>query len=155
VQLNYEKMRRMAISEDYTAVWCVESDMIVPPDALTKLMAIDAPVVSGLYVLRHGSNVPNLMRPNEPDAALEWDTLKEHVRKGENFIQIGGGCQGCVVLRREVLEQFTFIREGKGAPDMDLMRYCLQSGIRQVGRLDVRCGHIESSGAVLRPETYL
>ena len=34
VQLNYEKMRRIVLSEGYQKVWVVESDTIPPEDAL-------------------------------------------------------------------------------------------------------------------------
>lgn len=162
VQLNYEKMRRIALSDAYSAVWCVEDDMLPPADALTKLLetskATDAPIVSGLYVLRHGANVPNLMqygRSVEIGSSMEWAAVKRHLARGETVIPISGGCQGCLVIRREVLEGFSFIRETRGAPDMDLMRYCFQNGIEQMAQLDVRCGHIESDGRLLRVDDYL
>lgn len=163
VQLNYEKMRRVALAENYTAIWCVESDMLVPPDALTKLLAVDAPIVSGWYVLRHGARTPNLMqyglqntdRTASIGSSMDWEVLRRHLERGETTIPISGGCQGCLVIRRDVLPQFSFIRETRGAPDMDFMRYCFQNGIKQMARLDVRCGHIEASGNVLNVEDFL
>lgn len=162
VQLNYEKMRRIALAENYSAVWCVEDDMLPPADALTKLLEIskatDAPIVSGIYVLRHGANVPNLMqhgRSVEIGSSMEWAAVKRHLARGETVIPISGGCQGCLVIRREVLDGFSFMRETRGAPDMDFMRYCFTRGVRQVARLDVRCGHIESDGNVLNVDDYL
>lgn len=162
VQINYEKMRRIALQDGYSAVWCIEDDMLPPPDALSKLLetsaATNAPVVSGLYVLRHGANVPNLMqfgRSIEIGSSMEWATLRAHIARGETVIPISGGCQGCLVIRRQVLAQFSFIRETRGAPDMDLMRFCFQAGIPQMARLDVRCGHIEPSGNILKVEDFL
>lgn len=158
VQLNYEKMRRIALQDGYSAVWCIEDDMLPPPDALTKLMAIDAPVVSGLYVLRHGARVPNLMqygRSVEIGSSMEWAAVKAHIERGETVIPMSGGCQGCLVIRRAVLEGFSFIRETRGAPDMEFMRHCFKHGIPQRARLDVRCGHIESDGRVLSVDAIL
>ena len=37
LQLNYEKARQVVLRDGYAALWCVENDMLVPPDALTKL----------------------------------------------------------------------------------------------------------------------
>lgn len=162
VQLNYEKMRRIALNDGYSAVWCIEDDMLPPPDALTKLLATsaatNAPVVSGVYVLRHGARVPNLMqfgRSVEIGSSMEWATLRAHVARGETVIPISGGCQGCLVIRRDVLEDFSFIRETRGAPDMEFMRHCFKSGIPQMARLDVRCGHMERDGRVLSVDAIL
>ena len=38
----------------FDALLLVENDMILPPDALLKMAAVDADVVYGLYVNRHG-----------------------------------------------------------------------------------------------------
>jgi hypothetical protein len=51
----YERARRQALSGGFDYLFCIEADMIVPPDALAKLIAIDADVGYGLYCWRHGS----------------------------------------------------------------------------------------------------
>jgi hypothetical protein len=162
VQLNYEKMRQLVLANEYAAAWCVEADMLVPPDALTKLVATgkehDAPVVSGLYVLRHGANVPNLFQftlSANLGSAVPWDILRRYRDAGATTIQVSGGCQGCVLLSAKVLEQFSFVREHAAAPDMDLMRHCHALGLRQLARLDVLCGHKLADGSVLSPEQFL
>lgn len=157
VQLNYEKARQVVLSQGYDALLCVENDMILPPDALRKLVETDAPVVSGLYVLRHGAHVPNLFQwgaSSDIGGAMHWDALRAHIDHGETMIPISGGCQGVVLLRRQVLTGFSFIREHNGAPDMDLMRYCWTRNIPQVARLDVQCGHVDGE-TVLHPKDYL
>jgi hypothetical protein len=48
----HNRMRQDALDGDYDALFTVEADMIIPPDALTKLIAVDADVALGLYVSR-------------------------------------------------------------------------------------------------------
>ncbi|MGB8644036.1 MAG: hypothetical protein WCF84_02275 [Anaerolineae bacterium] len=155
IQLNYEKMRRVALAEDYSAVWVVESDTIPPRDALAKLLAVDAPIVSGLYALRHGSGIPNLMQYGcSPGAgsAMRWEAIGA---LGTQTIPVSGGCMGCLVIRRPVLERFQFITSSRGAPDVPLMEFCWTNGFRQMARLDVRCGHKQPDGAILWPEDFI
>jgi hypothetical protein len=158
IQLNYEKMRRVALAENYDAVWVVESDTIPPTDALRKLLQVDAPSVSGLYVLRHGSNIPNLMQFGVSPgigSAMTWQSVKDALALGLTTIQTSGGCMGCVLLRRAVLERFEFITHPQCAPDVPLMQFCWQNQLIQAARLDVRCDHKEPNGTVLRVDDFL
>ena len=55
VTLRQSTMKRsMALAGGFDALLLVENDMILPPDALLKMAAVDADVVCGLYVNRHG-----------------------------------------------------------------------------------------------------
>lgn len=151
IQLNYEKMRRVALAEGFSAVWVVESDTIPPLDALTKLYEIDAPIVTGLYALRHGEPVPNVMRHGdmpEIGGAMEW---AEVYKQWGQTIPTSGGCMGCLLIRRPVLEKFSFITERGNAPDVPLMEFCWKNKFEQVARLDVICGHKKPNGEILLP----
>lgn len=153
IRLNYEKMRQIVLSQGYQKVFVVESDIILPDDALEKLLEIEAPVVTGLYVLRHGSSVPNLMRFNngpEPGSAMTW---LEAIPCWDETIEVSGGCMGCLLIDRSVLENFSFISEDShSSHDNELMRYCWKNGFKQMARLDVQCGHIRPDGVVLWPD---
>jgi len=149
VQMAYEKMREIVLSQ-YEKVWIVEADTIPPKDALRKLLEVDAPVVSGLYVLRHGSPVPNLLKPESspnPGSTFKWRNLPW----GET-IEVSGGCMGCLLVDSEVLKGASFLMEGNGIPDMQFMRYCWENKIKQMARLDVICGHKRPDGKVLWPD---
>ena len=95
VQLNYEKMRRIVLSEGYQKVWVVESDTIPPEDALKKMLEVDAPVVSGIYAMRHGeynSNIAGIGK-NMPDVGMpvSWQEIFSSKNK---TVEISGGCMG-------------------------------------------------------------
>jgi hypothetical protein len=155
IQLNYEKMRRLVLAEGYCAVWIVESDTIPPHAALRKLLEIDAPVVSGLYVLRHGSHVPNVMQHNltqNVGSAMAWSAVG---RAWGQTVPVSGGCMGCLLIRRPVLEHFSFVLNSSVAPDVPLMQYCWTQDFRQMARLDVVCGHKQPDGSVLWPQDFI
>ncbi len=147
IQLAYEKMRQVVLGHGYDKVFIVENDVIVPPDALKKLLEVDAPIVSGLYVLRHGANVPNLMRtPGEP---FTWTDIKQ----APVVMETQGGCMGCLLVDRSALD-FCFETGDLHAPDIPWMRYCVGKH-RMLGRKDVQCGHREPTGVTLWPKDFL
>jgi len=155
MQLNYEKMRQVALSQGYSKVWVVESDTIPPEDALKKLLEVNAPVVSGVYVLRHGNPLPNLVRHSTdiptPGGLMSW----EEIRDGGKEMEISGGCMGCLLIDVDVLKGFSFDTGKAHAPDMDFAAYCHKEKIKQVARLDVLCGHKKPSGEILQPKDYM
>lgn len=156
IQHNCEKMRRIVLDQDYEKVWICESDTIPPRDALQKLLDVNAPVVTGLYILRHGAFVPNLFRFEESElfagrmgGNIGIEGMKQ--RWGEIF-RVSGGCTGCIVIDRSVLEGFSFLRNDDAAPDMGLMEHCCKEGIKQIARLDVVCGHKRPDGVIIWPD---
>lgn len=147
IQLNYEKMRQTVLKMGYDKVFIVENDMLIPDNALKTLLSVDAPIVGGLYSLRHGSHVPNVMKtPGEP---YRWEELR-----GKTEIECQGVCMGCVVVDRSALDFCFEIPEAKGATDMMWMRHNVGKH-RTVARLDVKCGHVEPNGNVLHPDTFI
>jgi hypothetical protein len=136
IQLNYEKMRRIALNEDYDNIWVVESDMVLPDDALSKLKSLDADVATGVYMLR--TDPPRL-------------NVSPFDRDGD-IAKCNGGSMGCVLLKRRVLFGFSFIRDDPFPPDIEFMEYCKDSNFNQLCHFGVRCGHIQPSGEILWPQ---
>ena len=127
IQLNYEKMRRIAIEEKYDRVWIVESDMIIPEDALARLSEVDADIVSGIYILPTRPTRVNLVNP-----------------KGDSgVVECGGGSMGCLLIKTKVLEGFSFMLDDPFPPDMAFMEHCRKSGFKQMAHYGVVCGHIK------------
>lgn len=149
--LQYEFARQFAIWGGYKKIWFIESDTIPPPDALEKLLSVDAPVVSGLYVLRHGVNRPNLFKPTtlpSINTTYSWEEIQSHW--GE-VVPISGGCTGCVLVDVDVLRDYEFKQDGT-VPDMPWMLHCIKRGYKQMGHLGVICGHKDPSGQILWPD---
>ncbi len=148
----YRQGREMALAGGYDALWTVEHDMVLPPDALQQLWDVNAPVAYGVYMLRHGSNVLNAWECSSGrnlgmSLSLYPERLEQAKRQG--VVEVSGVGFGCTLIRRDVLEQVAFRPDGKAkAPDIPFATDCLRAGIRQVAHFGVACGHVHE-GKVL------
>jgi len=148
VLAQYRRARAMALEEGYDALWTVEHDMVVPPDAVEKLMGAGADVVYGVYLLRHGSYVLNA-----------WEYIGEQnlgasltIRPGamaqareQGWIRVCGCGWGCTWIARRVLERFEFHDDGGDNPagDLAFAKDMIRNGVVCVARLDVACDHFD------------
>lgn len=153
IEHNFEEMRQVVLQRGYDKVWCVESDTIPPIDGLSKLLQVDAPVVGGLYALRHGPPTASVHRYSETlngiGGALPWDEVKANWGK---VIQTSCTCTGCVVIDRSVLEGFSFALDGTRPPDGPFAEYCFHNKIKQMAHLGVICGHKRPNGEIIWPD---
>jgi hypothetical protein len=159
----FQVARQKALDEGYAALFTVEHDMVVPPDALVKLDAVtDAQVVYGLYMLRnHGHGKPGgtvlnafLDMPKNPTigSSLSLYPDKLALARRKKIVPVSGCGFGCALIRRETLARFEFHASGPEsfAPDWGLALDCQKAKVKQVCRFDVECGHIER-GVMLMP----
>jgi hypothetical protein len=146
VLAQYSHARELCLSGPYDALVTIEQDMILPPHALATLWEDGAAVVYGTYMLRHGMPVINALRhENQRNLGMSlslYNGALAQASKAER-IEVSGVGFGCTLIRRSVLEAIPFRQDDAGnAPDMPFARDCLQRGIEQIARFNVRCGHI-------------
>lgn len=152
IHAKYQRARHLALSGGYDALLCIESDMVIPPDALERLSALRAPVAYGLYCVRSGKHewtaythldyyggVAISSRPDEARAA--WG----------NVMEVAGIGQGCTLISREVLEAVPFRAAGGQICDHTFALDVQRVGFEQVCDLGVVCGHIDGN-RVIWPE---
>lgn len=149
ITAKYNRARDLALSGGYDALLTVESDMIIPPLALERMSRIDADVVYGLYVSRHGKHVwlafsdltgreggkyAGMSFSNDPDLCREaWGSV----------VETAGVGLGCTLIRRRVLEAIPFRNpDGMVANDWHFALDVKAAGFRQVHDCGVVCGHI-------------
>lgn len=140
---NYNRARQAVLDGGYDALLCVESDMIVPPDAITKLEACDADIAYGLYVWRHGRREWSAYRLIEHRRGESLSRDKDAARAvwGE-VVDVEGVGLGCTLIRRHVLEALPFRNEdGKVSCDWYLALDAKAAGFTQRAHLGVVCGH--------------
>ena len=153
----YRYARQRILDGNYDYLFIVEHDMIIPEDALVKMLATDADVVYGLYLFRQGKPLLNAARAVNskwPDMSLT--NFPEIVKKAreQGWIEVSGFGFGCTLIRRKVLETFEMRRNevvGSPCPDMPFAADCLKHGFKQICRFDVICGHIKPNGDILIP----
>ena len=160
VQAQFVRARDMALSGDYDALWLVEHDMDVPPDAIAKMAATDADVVYGVYLFRHRSYTISAFRyennRNIGMSLMQYPAELERAKRAGEW-EVSGVGFGCTLIRTDVLKRIPFRGGVKGNryPDTPFSQDCVTAGIRQVARFDVPCLHwCEDTSKWLHPYVH-
>ncbi len=163
----YALARDICIFGEYTDLMVVESDIVPPAHALTRLAELtdpgryddpdDAPrVAHGLYYFRRGwGKQPALVNA----AKYQPSTIGPPVNLGPReldrawgrVVTVSGNGLGCTLIRAEVLQRIKFANPDAGHCDSQFSIDCLRSGIKMVCDLDVRCGHKRPDGYIIKP----
>ena len=155
VVAQYQRAWQMALDGGFDALLTVEHDMVLPEDAIEKLYKTDAPVVYGVYLLRHGTHTLNTWQyTGGKNMGMSLSLYPAELKKylGQGWGEVSGTGWGCTLIRREVLERTTVRQSGdKDAGDIAFSTDCVRARIRQIARFDVPCLHIEPDGNVLHP----
>lgn len=157
----YRRGREVFLAGRFEAMLVVESDIIPPWDALSRLAALDCDVAYGVYRFRQ-CEVINVFE-KYPDKngvpprnigeslSLHPDKLRRAVRDG--VVECSGAGLGCVLIKRKVLEVIDFWREDEGAHcDTYFNRDAMREGFRQMADMSVVCGHKDERGVIHWPE---
>jgi hypothetical protein len=146
---NYNKARRWMLDNDYDYLFTVEADMIIPPNALTRLLDVcenqGADVAYGLYCFKNTSTWSawtyldmkggRSIRKDPDLAKASWGEV----------IDVAGVGMGCTLIKRSTMEALEF-RTDETNPDVHndwVFAYDLQQkGLVQKCDLGVVCGHI-------------
>lgn len=155
VVAQYQRARSICLAGDYDAMLTVEHDMILPADAIQKLWATSAPVVYGVYLLRHGTPTLSAWQyVNDRNMGMSLSLYPNEIRRyrRQGWARVSGVGWGCTLIRRPVLERLQIhSSEPSDAGDLTFASECLRAGIEMVARFDVPCGHIMENGTVLEP----
>jgi hypothetical protein len=155
----YQRGREIFLSGSYDAMLVIESDIIPPPDALEKLAQMDVDVAYGVYRFRL-SNVINIfeMYPGKPRNVGESISIRPGRLEAaikERFFECTGAGFGCVLIKRQVLEQIPFRIEwpkNGGCCDTPFIKDVFKMGFKQVADMSIICGHKDEDGQILWPE---
>lgn len=146
VMHNYNYARRMFLAGGYDALLTVEADMVIPPDALRRLLACDADVSYGLYVFRHTQRTWSAYTRLDEYQGRSISQDKDAARAAwGTVIDVEGVGMGCTLIRRHVLEHLGFHLDPVVrllACDWLLARDCKRYGYTQRCDLGVVCGHL-------------
>lgn len=154
----YNHARDIFLCGDYDAMVCLEDDIIVPPDALTRLLAVDADIVYGLVCWRHGKPVwsARVAEEGQPLGRVLSERPDQARASWGQVIDVVGVGMACALIRRPVLERLAFRLEEDAAVCCDwwLAVDAAQEGFRQRADLGLICGHItnEPTTRVLWPD---
>lgn len=149
----YQRAWQMALDGGYDALLTVEHDMVIPANAVQKLWETDAPVVYGVYMLRHGTPTLSAWQyVNNKNLGMSLSLYPQEVKaaKQRGWVEVCGVGWGCTLIRREVLQRLTVHgNDEHDAGDLAFGIDCVRAGIKQIARFDVPCGHFDHNGNLL------
>lgn len=153
----YVRGREVFLRGPYDAMLVVESDVVPPANALTRLAALDADIAYGCYMLR-GVNVVNVLQRYPQPARNTGESLSIHPELWEQALKDGqiecsGAGLGCVLIKRHVLEAVPFrMPEPDVFSDFWWTEDVHQGGYTMKADMLVLCGHIDTDGTMLWPK---
>ena len=142
---------KVAIQRKADYIFWIDDDMVIPPDALTKLLAHNKDICSGLYFGR-GNYKPLLFDLNmerNADNLIEKASFNQRLDYPQDeLFKVGAVGFGCVLTRVSILEAmekewggwFNFI--GGYGEDLSFGIRCADMGIETWVDPSVKCGHI-------------
>jgi cephalosporin hydroxylase len=171
VAAQYNHARRLVLDGGYDAMLIVESDIVIPDDAIERLWSVDADVVTGLYAFRRKPYEWNAYSALQGMHAAPLSHAGDgaNIYWGKTFAVQGMGL-GCLLIRRIVLEHIEFRhtgvlhgRNGRNShcdwyfwQDLQLARTGFGSEFVAACDSSVACGHIHGgrSPSALYPCRY-
>lgn len=148
---NYAKAERIVKAESYDYLFIVEDDMLPPPDALEKLIALDADIAYGVYCFRRGVPLINIQRPDVVESYGLPQNMKAWKALFGTVIECGGLGFGCTLIKRSVFDVAPLHSTSGGDADSQLAKDARQFGLKQMSDTSVLCGHRRADTTVIWP----
>jgi len=149
---NYQKAERIVKAEKYDYLFTIENDMIVPPDALVKLLAVDADIVYGVYCFRRGKPTINILRADDTQESYSLSgNLRAWKKVFGKVIDCNGLGFGCTLIKSSVFDALTLHSDSGHDGDSQMAHEARRLGITQKADTSILCGHKRPDGTVLWP----
>ena len=138
------RIAQQAIAEEADYVLMVDSDVIVPGNAIVDMLSCDADVVIGICAHRNNSNIyEGLTSVCKDDGEKDYThqytgkEITELREKGVYKIKVHGGGMGCTLIKTDVFRRleypyFKWIDYGNGtvlSEDLYFCEQCKNAGI--------------------------
>lgn len=138
-----------ALQNDCTHVFFMDDDMAMPPDTLTKLLAHDKDIVTGLYLMRTYPHFPVLFDEAFDDGKCKFLFLEGHLK---GLIPVVNCGFGCVLVKTDVLRKMERpwvtlgeIEKDGWCDDVSFFNRARKAGAEIFADLDAPCGHMTSN----------
>lgn len=133
-----------AIQGGFDYLLAVDSDIILPKDALVKMLEHDKDLVAGMYRMRRPEQVVEIYDTNY------WQYPQQQLLESTELLEIGGCGFGCVLVKTYVLAavgypQFKYHQAWRFSDtfseDNDFCKKARDKGFRLWCDPTIRCGH--------------
>ncbi len=147
--------RKIALDEGYDYILSLESDIMVCPDIIQRLLMCNSDVVSALYFIGPRDEKVRVPCITLPDFKKEYgyfgtrllkpEEWPEYVHKGPKRVQAAG--MGCCLIYKRVFERIPFMYEIglRGHSDIFFFNDCFRLHIPVYVQTDILLDHDNSS----------
>jgi hypothetical protein len=141
-----QRIRDYAIEKGYDYLWFVDTDVVPPPTALSKLLSDRKDVVAGLYLLPRNFNGISKILPIVQDFADEEGYCRPMGLTevlNDNVIEVSCAGFGCTLATREVLEKvdLRYFEKSMAGEDTAFFVDVREAGFRTFADNSVKCAH--------------
>lgn len=125
-------------------LFLVDSDVMVPSDAVERLMGHGADVATGVYLSHQNLGGKRSVNPVLYDFvdAEHARIMSVHEVLGERVMPIAAAGLGCCLIKRHVLEKVRFRVFGQATEDVAFFMDARAAGFTAVADTSVKCTHI-------------
>ena len=130
-----------------THLFFTEMDMILPRDAIVKLLEMDVDIATGVYFLRGGDGQPCLYKKILTTRDNPWVHTPVSIFPTQEPFRVDCPGLGCVLFKRKVFETLKYpwfdLAEGKYGSDMYFYTNAKTAGLEVWANPKVMCGQID------------
>jgi len=138
-------IRDFFLQGDYTHIFMLDSDVILPKDAVEQLLTQNKPLVTGIYLNTFVENNKPLVAP-----CILIDIDGEHARQGaavevlsNKILAIGAAGLGCTLATRNVMQKISFrLNTRNTGEDILFYRDAIKKGFSALAVCTVQCLHM-------------
>lgn len=135
-----------SLGEKFDYTFWIDSDIIVPKDALKRLLKLKAPIATGWYCKKiPGQQITELYQAQNGEMRNILEV------KPDGPLPVGACGFGCTLVNNEVFREvgtelwFEYVQQPKGPICSEDLFFCLKAekkGFKIVADSMLRCGHI-------------
>lgn len=150
---NIDQVRNLiahyTIINNYDYVFCVDSDIVLPNDALKRLLKHNVDIVSGTYIQRKPNEcIPEVYVENNKGGITNIDS---QLLQEKGLMEVAGCGFGCVLIKKNVLENIDYPQfeyhssidfKNTISEDIDFCIKAKNKGYKIYVDTNVKCEHI-------------
>lgn len=141
-----QRISDYAVEKGYDYLWFVDTDVVPPPDALSRLLSDRKDVVAGVYLSPRNFNGVSKIMPIVQDFADEEGYCRPMGITevlNDDVIEISCGGFGCTLSTREVLEKvdMRYFEKSMAGEDTAFFVDARDAGFRTFADNGVKCAH--------------
>jgi glycosyltransferase involved in cell wall biosynthesis len=151
---NIEQIRNLIAewAKRYDYLLSVDSDIVLPNDALVKMLEADKDIISGLYIQRIPNKQTVEVYMKTPEGGCT--NIPYHLLDGKGIVEIAACGMGCALIKSEVFRKLEYphfvyksalTMEGTVSEDVYFCIKAREAGFTVWADTSIKCDHIGST----------